>query len=192
VPKLILASASPRRAELLRQAGFDFEVHAADVDETAPARRNLPAALALLLAVTKAQGVAPRFPGDVTLAADTVVAFGDIPLGKPADEAEARDMIRLLAGATHVVITAVAVHRPSKSLSVAETVMSAVRMRPLTPVELDRYVASGLWQGKAGGYGIQDPEPIVTCTGGSVSNVIGLPMARTRALLQRAGIQPKP
>jgi septum formation protein len=187
---LILASASPRRADLLTRAGYDFAVEPAEFDEDAYLDQYAPRELAAFLADAKARRVAARHPDDVVLAADTVVAFGDTALGKPATPLEAREMIRLLAGATHLVITGVAVHAPSQKLELGETVMSAVRMRPLDALELEEYIASERWRGKAGGYGIQDPSPIVTCLSGSPSNVVGLPMARTRSLLARAGVTP--
>ncbi len=188
---LILASASSRRAALLRQAGYEFVVHPAAIDEDPYLDKLPPRRLAAFLASAKALEIARRFPDDVTLAADTVVALGDTPLGKPADAGEAREMIRLLGGAVHIVITGVAIHCPARRVESGQTVMSAVRMRVLSAVELEDYIASNRWQGKAGGYGIQNPDPIVTCLGGSVSNVVGLPMSQTRRLLEQAGITPR-
>lgn len=189
--KLILASASPRRQSLLREAGYRFDVHTPDVDEDAYLGRMMPIPLAGFLARAKAADVARRFPDDVTLAADTVVAFGDMSVGKPHDEVAAREMIRLLSSTTHVVITGLTVLCPARDLEVSHTVMSAVRMRNLGRDETDAYVASGLWKGKAGGYGIQDPNPIVTCTVGSITNVIGLPVDETKELLDLAGVRPE-
>ncbi len=188
---LILASASPRRADLLRQAGYDFIIKPADIDETALFGKLLPIPLATALAKAKAEHVAKQFGDQTTLAADTVVAFGDLPLGTPGFEAEARDMIDLLSGTTHVVITGVAVCCHARDMYIGCTVLSAVRMQTFSARELDDYIASGRWQGKAGGYGIQDADPIVSCVGGSLSNVIGLPMEQTRELLAKAGILPQ-
>jgi septum formation protein len=187
---LILASASPRRQVLLRDAGYEFLIHPADVDEESVGRRIMPIELAATLAKSKAAEVARRFGDDVTLAADTVVAFGDTPLGKPADEREARAMLRLLSGTTHIVITGLAVRAPARDLELAQTVMSAVRMRQLSRANIDAYIATGLWRGKAGGYGIQDRDPLVSCISGSHTNVIGLPMTQAKSLLERAGIVP--
>jgi septum formation protein len=189
-PQLILASGSPRRAALLRQGGYAFDVKPAAVDEDAYLQKFLPVPLAAFLAKAKADDVANRFGYEVTLAADTVVAFGDTPLGTPATQDDARAMIGLLSGTTHIVITGVAVRCPAREIDLHATVLSAVRMRSLSPREIGEYVASGLWKSKAGGYGIQDPEPLVTCVGGSISNVIGLPMEETRRLLEQAGIRP--
>jgi septum formation protein len=190
VNPLILASASPRRAALLREAGYDFAVDPAGIDEDRYPGKPLPRDLALQLAGAKARQAAGRHPGVVVLAADTVVALGDLPLGKPHSEAHAREMLTLLSGTTQVVVTAVAVAGPQPGVIRIDAALSAVRMAILTPRRLDDYIASGLWHDKAGGYGIQDPDPIVTLAGGSLSNVIGLPMPEVRRLLEQAGIRP--
>jgi septum formation protein len=189
-PRLILASASPRRQQLLREAGYDFTVDPADIDEEDYPRDMLPADLAEYLASKKAQAVAKRHPADVILGADTVVAFGDLVLGKPQDAEHARDMLRLLAGTTHVVITGVAVVDQAAGFFTSSRVMSAVRMRDLSPAEIDRYVAGGQWKGKAGGYGIQDDDPFVTRMSGCHTNIVGLPVPEARRMLERAGIVP--
>jgi septum formation protein len=189
-PRLILASASPRRQQLLREAGYEFVVRPSDVDEDDHPSRILPAELAQYLAVQKADAVARQFPNDVVLAADTVVAFGDRPLGKPADAEDAIQMLELLSGTTHIVITGVAVMRAAAGHSAKARVMSAVRMRFLAADEIARYVAGGEWRGKAGGYGIQDRDPFVTRTTGSLTNIVGLPMDETVQLLREAGVQP--
>jgi septum formation protein len=189
--RLILASASPRRLELLRQAGYDPVVEPSHIDEESFPRDMLPAELALRLAIEKAQVVAPRFPDDVVLAADTVVAFGDQILGKPTDEQHARWMLSLLSGTTHVVVTGVAVIRQSASMQFSARVMSAVRMKSLTKPQIDRYIATNDWQGKAGGYGIQDADPFVMRLSGCHTNIVGLPMTTTRRMLESAGINPK-
>ena len=188
--KLILASASPRRHELLRDAGYAFEVDPADVDESAHPSGMLPAQVAVHLAEEKARVVAARHPDDVVLAADTVVAFGDQLLGKPADAEGAKKMLQLLSGTTHLVITGVCVMRQAAHFARSSRMMSAVRMRILTPGEIEQYVASGKWEGKAGGYGIQDPDPFVSRVAGSKTNVVGLPMSVTRQLLEEAGVKP--
>ena len=189
---LILASASPRRAALLKEAGYAFVVRPADIDEESYLQKLPPARLASVLASVKAGKIAEDAPEEVTLAADTVIAFDDVALGKPADEKEARDMLQLLSGATHIVITGVAVRCPGRKIDLTDTALSAVRMSYLAPEEIDAYIISGRWQGKAGGYGIQDADPIVKCVGGSISNVIGLPMQETRRLLEKAGVRPVP
>jgi septum formation protein len=189
-PRLILASASPRRQSLLRDAGYEFEVDPAEVDEGAYPASFLPSQIAVYLAEAKARVVAARHPDAVVVAADTVVAFGDQSLGKPADAAHARAMLQLLSGTTHLVMTGVAVANHAASFFKSSRSLSAVRMRFLTAGELERYIAGGEWQGKAGAYGIQDPDPFVTRQTGSRTNIIGLPMATTRQLLAEAGIHP--
>ena len=188
-PHFILASASPRRQSLLRDAGYEFDVDPADIDETAPPGL-LPSKVALHLAEQKAKAVAARHPEEVVLAADTVVAFGDTLLGKPNDAAHARKMLQLLGGTTHLVITGVCVMRQSPPFFKSTRVMSAVKMRFLTPNEIDRYIESKEWEGKAGGYGIQDRDPFVVRQSGSHTNIVGLPMSAARQLLAEAGIKP--
>jgi septum formation protein len=189
-PRLVLASASPRRLHLLRDAGYLFDVDPAHINESDHPSGLSPGELAEYLALQKAQAVMRRHPGDVVLAADTVVALGKLVLGKPDDAADAGRMLELLGGSTHQVITGVAVMHAGASNAVAARVSSQVSMRPLRDDEIKRYVASNEWQGKAGGYGIQDPDPFVTCTSGSLTNIVGLPMDETRQLLAAAGIEP--
>lgn len=187
--RLILASESPRRRQLLEEAGYVFDVEPAGVDEQAIPPRLLPSEAALHLARQKADIVSARHPDAVVLGADTVVAFGDQLIGKPRDAADALRMLRLLSGTTHIVITGIAVRRGSTGHAAETRVMSAVRVRVLTAREIDDYIASGEWQGKAGGYGIQDPDPFVTRMTGSHSNIVGLPMEATRRLLEAAGVK---
>jgi septum formation protein len=144
--------------------------------------------------------VAARHPEAVVLAADTVVAFGDRILGKPADPAEAKKMLQLLSGTTHLVITGVAVQHLERNSFRSIRVMSVVRMRFLTAGEIERYVASNDWQGKAGGYGIQDVDQFpaehpgtsafISRMAGSRTNIVGLPMTATKQVLAEAGIRP--
>lgn len=189
-PRLILASASPRRQHLLEEAGYAFEIHPANIDESAAPSSLSPSELARYLAVRKAQVIAQEYPDCVILAADTVVAFGEMVLGKPRDMAHAREMISLLSGTTHLVITGVAVHHLETGHAADIRVISAVRMRMLSIRQIDQYLNTGDWAGKAGGYGIQDADPFVTRLSGSQSNIVGLPMANTRAMLTAAGIHP--
>lgn len=191
IPELVLASASPRRKELLAQAGYAFEVHPADIDEDDFPAGTLPSELALYLARRKAEAIALRYPEHVVLAADTVVAFGDTILNKPRDAADARRMLRLLAGTTHVVITGVAVVHRLANFERSARVMSAVHMRPLTEAEIRAYIESGAWQGKAGGYGIQDRDPFVRKVGGDYANIVGLPVKLVTKVLAEAGIRPR-
>ena len=187
--RLVLASASPRRQQLLRQAGYEFAVFPANIDEdTFP---NLsPLELARHLSFEKAKAVAGRFPHDVVLAADTVVAFGDRALSKPEDAEDARRMLNLLSATTHIVITGVTLMQKESQLQQTRAEMSAVRMRQLSPKEIDDYIASGQWEGKAGGYGIQDDDPFVTKMSGSHTNIVGLPMELVEKMLGEVNIIP--
>ena len=187
-PRLILASASPRRQALLREARYSFVLAPADIDEEHYPAGMSPAELAEYLAVAKAHAISARFPVDFTLGADTVVALGGHQLGKPLDAAHAIQMLGTLSGTTHQVITGVALVGPGFHRSIR--VSSTVQMRPLTPSEIAQYVAGGEWRGKAGGYGIQDQDPFVTRMTGSLSNIVGLPMEATVELLTAAGLKP--
>jgi len=187
--KLILASASPRRARLLADAGYTFEVQPADIDEQDTSAPS-PAETAQRLALAKAEVVSTRFPDDVVLAADTIVCLGEQILGKPRNADDARRMLSLLAGTTQVVITGICVVRKSTNYSQSTRVFSAVRMDNLSSDQIEGYIASGDWEGKAGGYGIQDDDPFVRKIAGSHTNVVGLPMEVACKMLARAGIQP--
>jgi septum formation protein len=187
-PRLILGSASPRRRELLAQIGiFPDAILAPEIDES-PRRGETARACALRLAVTKAEAV-PAVAGEVLLTADTVVALGRRMLGKPADAREAAAFLALLSGRRHRVVTAIALRRDERHWS--RTVETAVRFRRLGGREIDAYLASGEWQGKAGAYAIQGRAGgFVPWIGGSYSNVVGLPLAETLGLLEAAGVLP--
>jgi septum formation protein len=189
--RLILASESPQRQKLLAEAGYEFTVYPPPIDEAKISNRpTMPSELAQSLSKAKAEAVAPIFPDAVVLGADTIVAFGDMVLGKPRDAIDATKMIELLAGTTHIVITGVTVICTDANFYRSARVMSAVRMAMLTPVQIQKYVDSGDWQSKAGGYGIQDKDPFVERVRGDHENIIGLPMKKTRQLLEESGIFP--
>ncbi len=183
--RLILASASPRRLELLAQIGIrPDEVAPADIDET-PLSGETPRALALRLAAAKAAAV-PCPDNAVVLAADTVVAVGRRLLGKPSDAAEAMGFLTLLSGRRHDVLTGVAVRRGDRTR--ARVAEAKVRFKRLSATEIERYIAGGEWRGKAGGYGIQGAAAaLVPWMSGSYSAVVGLPLAETAALLESVG-----
>jgi len=187
--QLILASASPRRQQILKDAGYAFTVYPASVDEESFPATLKPGDVAEFLAEQKANSVAEKFAEDVVLGADTVVAYLDTLLGKPRDPADAGRMLRLLSGTTHSVITGIAVVHAAAGLFRHTRVLSAVSMRQLTDDEIARYVASNEWQGKAGGYGIQDPDPFVTRISGSQTNIVGLPMELVGEMLNEAGVK---
>ena len=185
---LVLASGSPRRAELLRAAGIPFEPAAADVDETQHPGEEADAYV-LRLAKAKAGRVAAVYPGRTVLGADTtVVVDGDV-LGKPADAADAAAMLRRLSGRSHLVLTGVCLIGPGggQETAVAST---QVEFRPLTGDEIDRYVASGEPMDKAGAYAIQGGAGgFVTRIDGEYDNVVGLPVALVQAMCRAARIQ---
>ena len=186
-PRLILASASPRRAELLASAGFDFTIEPADVDESILAGEE-PAAYVLRVARAKASTVAERCrkSGSPVVAADTtVVADGEI-LAKPENDEDAVRMLKRLSGAVHEVLTAVVVVFAGRES--AEVVRTRVRLLPLTQEEIRWYVATGEPFGKAGAYGIQGRAArFVDWIEGSWSNVVGLPVATVDRLLKGLG-----
>ena len=185
--RVILASASPRRQDLLAQVGITpAAVVPADIDET-PRRGEQPRALAMRLAAEKATAVARAYGDDFVLAADTVVACGRRSLPKPADAAEARRCLGLLSGRRHRVIGGVALVCPG-GRTVVRAAVTAVQFKRLSRDEIDLYLASGEWRDKAGGYAIQGLAALfVTAINGDYNNVVGLPLALTAGLLQGAG-----
>jgi septum formation protein len=190
--RVVLASASPRRRELLARAGLVFEVDAAEVDEDVPATLS-PEEAACALAERKAREVAARRreKDAVVIAADTIVAVGEGArarlLGKPAGGDEARSMLRALSGTRHRVVTGVCALAPDgESCTAFERTW--VTMRTIEPDEIEAYVASGEWRDKAGGYAIQENADrfVVRLEEGGFDNVVGLPVALALELLARA------
>ena len=184
-PRLILGSASPRRAELLGQLGIVADaVCPPQVDET-PLKGELARAYCRRIAAAKAAAMQVA-PGEVALCADTTVALGRRILGKPADAAQAEAFLRALSGRRHRVITALVVRNAERAW--ARDVVTTVRMKRLSEVEIRAYLASGDWQGKAGGYAIQGPAgAFIPWIQGSYSAVMGLPLAEAAQLLAAAG-----
>ncbi|PZP86508.1 MAG: septum formation inhibitor Maf [Azospirillum brasilense] len=180
---LILASASPRRLELLKQLGITpSAIIPADIDESA-LPRELPAVYVQRIAEAKARIVAAQHPADTVLAADTTVAVGRRILQKAENETEARRFLALLSGRRHRTLTCVAVVQQGMLRS--KTVSTVVQFKRLSPQEIDAYIASGEWQGKAGGYAIQGlAAAFIPFISGSFSNVVGLPLHETAQLLK--------
>jgi septum formation protein len=183
--RLILGSGSPRRRALLAQIGIvPDEVRVPDTDET-PLPGERPLTYCRRIAHDKAMAV-PLAAGEVLIAGDTTVAAGRRILGKPADGAEARAFLELLSGRRHRVITCVVLRTPDRVWR--RDVTSTVRMKRLDEDEIARYLASGEWEGKAGGYAIQGlAEAFIPWVSGSYSAIVGLPLAETAALLKAAG-----
>jgi septum formation protein len=183
--RLILGSGSPRRLELLAQIGIvPDEVRPPDIDET-PAKGETPLHYCRRIAKAKAEAMRVS-DGEIALCADTTVALGRRILGKPADAGEAAEFLLALAGRRHRVITAVAVRRGDRIWE--REVVTAVKMKRLSDVELNAYLATGDWHGKAGAYGIQGPAgALIPWIQGSYTAVMGLPVAETAQLLTAAG-----
>jgi septum formation protein len=188
--RLILASGSPARRELLERAGYTFDVIPSHIDE--PTQAGFPDARSLVqqTAWLKAAAVAPKVAEGIVLAADTVGWLNGRVIGKPADEADARRILRTLAGTTHELWTGVVLWRRPDDLQACWQEVSRVAFKALTEAELDEYLATRQWEGCSGAYAIQEAnDPFVRVVEGSMSNVIGLPMettAKALAWLSRA------
>ena len=184
IPTLVLASASPRRLDLLRQVGLEpAEIDPADIDET-PEPREAPRAYALRMARAKLAAVAARHPGAVVLAADSVVVCGRRILPKAETEQQARACLTLLSGRRHRVLGGIAASGVDGAVR-TRLVETVVRFKRLEAAEFDDYLRCGEWRGKAGGYAIQGRAArFVAFVSGSYSNVVGLPLFETVALLK--------
>lgn len=183
--RLILGSASPRRKELLAQLGVTPDaILPPDIDET-PLKGETPRPYCARIAAAKAQAVEAG-PNDVVLCADTTVALGRRIMGKPVDKAQAAEFLVALGGRRHQIITSVVVRRGERVW--ARDVISFAKMKRLSDVELNAYLDSGDWQGKAGGYGIQGAAgAFIPWIAGSFTGIVGLPLAETAQLLAAAG-----
>lgn len=174
--ELILASASPRRQEILKNCGFDFKVFPADIEEKVP-EGTAPEKVPMLLAEQKAQAVFEKFPNGLILAADTVVVINGKILGKPKDKADAFGMLKALSGNTHYVYTGVCIKFGEKSESFVGK--SAVEFYELSDSEINAYIETGEPMDKAGAYGIQGKGAVlVKGINGDYFNIVGLPVAQ--------------
>jgi septum formation protein len=185
--RLILASASPRRTELLKSAGFSFHVQAADVDET-PLRAETASDYVIRVARLKARAVASVLQGTqaIVLAADTAVVTDSRIMGKPRSDDDAAGMLATLSGSVHQVLTGVVVHTDEREL--VDLVATRVHFLPLSPAEIAWYVSTGEPSGKAGAYAIQGyAARFVDWIDGSWSNVVGLPLATVSRMLKELG-----
>lgn len=181
----ILGSGSPRRLDLLAQLGVQPDaIRAPDIDET-PLKGELPVPYCHRITRAKVQAV-PAESDDVTLCADTTVALGRRILGKPEDAGQAAEFLHALSGRRHRVITSVAVRRGDRISQ--RDVVSQVKVKCLSDVEINAYLATGDWQGKAGAYAIQGPAgAFIPWISGSFTGIVGLPLSETAALLQGIG-----
>lgn len=184
-PRLILGSGSPRRLELLSQIGISpDDVRPPDIDET-PLKNELPRPYCVRISRAKAEAVQAE-ADDIILCADTTVALGRRIMGKPADAGEAAEFLWKLSGRRHRVITAICVRRGDQFW--AKDVVSTVKMKQLSNEEVNGYLSTGDWQGKAGGYAIQGPAgALIPWISGSFTGIVGLPLAEAANLLQAAG-----
>jgi len=192
MPSFILASGSPRRIQLLRQAGFDFQVEPAEIEES---RSDFfsPGELTLFNSLRKAMTVATRYPTHLVLGADTIVALDSEVFGKPSDLEDARRMLRRLVGKTHDVITGVALVHAGRRRSISRTVRTRVKFRLLGDSEIEAYLKIAEPLDKAGAYAAQNtPGLIIEKITGSFSNVVGLPMEIVGPLLASSGIHQTP
>ncbi len=192
--KLILASASPRRLELLAQIGITpADVVPADIDET-PHKGEHPRHYVMRMAAEKRAAIAAAYHDSFCLAADTVVCLGQRILGKPADEAEARNFLKLLSGRRHRVLTALNLSSPIQpdgtTPSTARISVSSVKFMRMDTAAIDAYITTGEWQGKAGGYGIQGAAAqYIQWMDGSYTGIVGLPCFETAQCLKGLGYQ---
>ena len=186
--RLVLASASPRRRQLLEEAGWEFQVVAPAIPEPEGHLRLLgPKGLAEALAYFKARSVWDANPADWVLGADTIVSLDEEVIGKAGDEAEARAILSRLCGTRHAVITGLAILGPGGVRLIASDT-TFVRMRKASPAEIQAYLDSGEWRGKAGAYAIQETgDRFVESVEGSFTNVVGLPMELLGRMLERIG-----
>ena len=186
--RLILASASPRRRQLLAAAGYDFDVEPSAIDEPEPTPGVDPSLYVADLAWMKARAVAARHQASsetrLVLAADTTGVIDGLILNKPRDLADADRMIRLQEGRETAVLTGLCLLRTDFQGWVGAVETSVVRFRVLADSDRDAYLKSGRWEGKSGAYGVQDDDPFVKVISGSTSNVVGLPLERLHKLLR--------
>jgi septum formation protein len=184
-PRIILASASPRRRDLMTEAGYAFDVVVADLDESAlPTEGRDAVRQAEFLALAKAQDVARRYPDRIVVGADTVVDFNGEIIGKPADAADAARITRMIFSSPHRVVTGLALLWMERGIEIVTSDITIVHPRPMTPEQIEQHIAGGTWEGKAGAYAIQEGgDEFVDHIEGSFTNVVGLPMELLNRLL---------
>jgi septum formation protein len=189
--QFILASASPRRKELLQKAGYRFRIEPSGVDEEAFEKAGVDSGRhCMILALAKAKDVAGRFPDMPAFGADTVVDYDGQIIGKPADAADAERITRMLFSKPHKVITGIALVWKDKGIEIVEVDTTIVTPKQLTEQQIQAHITGGLWEGKAGAYGIQETgDEFVERIEGSFTNVMGLPMERVEIMFEKIGIR---
>jgi septum formation protein len=183
---IILASGSPRRKQLLIEAGYEFEVVPSSVDENNfPSEGVAPLEYAKQLALAKANDVAERFGDCLIIGADTVVDFDGRIVGKPRDAKDAERITRMLFSRPHKVITAVAIICKNRKVEIVETDTTVVYPKKLTDSQIAGHIKSGVWRDKAGAYAIREDDPFVDHIEGSLTNVMGLPMELIKRIMPK-------
>ncbi len=187
----ILASASPRRKELLSKAGYKFTIFPSTVDEADFAVENIESCkYAELLALEKAKDVAKKFPNKLILAADTIVDYSGEIIGKPSNKTQAEQIIRKLFSKSHKVITGLAILKLDEGIEIVQSDTTIVYPRKMTDKQISEHLQSGIWKGKAGAYAIQENgDEFVERIEGSFTNVMGMPMELTEKLLRDLGVR---
>jgi septum formation protein len=182
---IILASSSPRRKELLAEAGYKFTIVWPDVDESAFDTEGIsPCEYAERLALAKARNVAEKHPDSLVIGADTVADFEGRIIGKPADAKEAEEITRMLFSRPHKVITAVAIVQESRGIEIVESDSTTIIPKKLTESQIAEHIKGGSWRGKAGAYAISEQDEFIERIEGSLTNVMGLPMELVQRLLR--------
>jgi septum formation protein len=182
--KIILASASPRRKELLEEAVYKFKIVPSKVDESVfPTAGITSVEYSKQLAFAKANDVAQRYPDNLVIGADTVVDFDGQIIGKPADAKDAERITRMLFSKPHKVITGIAFICKNQKIRIVEADITTVYPRKLTDAQIAEHIKSGVWEGKAGAYSIRDNDPFVDHIEGSFTNVMGMPMELVQKIL---------
>ena len=192
-PALILASASPRRKQLMTEAGYSFTVVKSDVDESKfPTDGVSVCEYAMKLAQAKAESVASEHPDSLVIGADTIVDLHGKIIGKPSDSEDAKKITEQLFSTPHKVITGIAIIRKADGIKIVESNTTTVYPRKMNDQQIDQHIAGGSWKGKAGAYAIQETgDEFVEKIEGSFTNVIGLPMELLKSLLERLGVSTK-
>ena len=191
ITPVILASASPRRRQLLSEAGYRFKVVHPDIDETAYSADQIdPSRYAEQLALAKAKSVADKYPDILVIGADTIVDFLGRIIGKPADAKEARRIVQLLFSTPHKVITGLAICRIRDGIELVTNASTTVYPKPLTKEQIARHIKSNSWKDKAGAYAIQENgDEFIEKIEGSMTNVMGLPMELLEQLLHKIVVE---
>jgi len=182
---IILASASPRRKQLMAEAGYSFDTITPDVDESSFSSDSVkPCKYAEKLALAKAKSIADKHPDTLVIGADTIVDFDGLIIGKPDNKKHAEEIIRKLFSRPHKVITAVALVKIADKIELVESDTTTVYPKKMTEVKLKEHIKSNLWQGKAGAYAIQENDDFVEKINGSFTNVMGMPMELLQRMLK--------